>query len=427
MRPAGSLFFPLDRKLQLGVEGYSPAILRRAIRQVQKATSFADASDDLRELAAIEISPTHLGRLAKRIGSEWEQTRNNRVEAYKQGQLPVEHAEPPKAAVVEIDGGRVHTRAEDTGRGVHDPSWRENKVACLQTMTSRCHSIDPQPEPPRKFLDQAEAARLASEIKSSCGGAKTRRKKATEADAAKRAKRARKRRGRRKGPKKLVKTVVASMAGSEEFGWQVAAEAHRRGLHLARQKGYLCDGQKYNWTLYDMHFVVMGFIGILDFVHLMAYLYGAAQASAGKGSPAAWVLYEKWLRWAWGGQVKTLIDDLRKQSARMGAAPEGCAEDDARRVVSETLGYVKNNESRMDYPRYRMLGLPICSSAVESTVKQMNRRVKGSEKFWLEGGAEAMLQLRAAHLSEDGTAQRYWSQPRPEGRAVGEGRLGCAA
>jgi hypothetical protein len=34
-----------------------------------------------------------------------------------------------------------------------------------------------------------------------------------------------------------------------------------------------------------------------------------------------------------------------------------------------------------------------------------------------------MRQLRAAHLSEDGTAQPYGEQPRPEGRAVGEGRL----
>jgi len=47
---------------------------------------------------------------------------------------------------------------------------------------------------------------------------------------------------------------------------------------------------------------------------------------------------------------------------------------------------VTNNRQRMDYPEYRRLGLPISSAPVESTIKQMNRRVKGSEKFWLEGG-----------------------------------------
>lgn len=36
-----------------------------------------------------------------------------------------------------------------------------------------------------------------------------------------------------------------------------------------------------------------------------------------------------------------------------------------------------------------------------------NRRVKGSEKFWSEAGAEAILQVRAAFLSEDGRPDRH--------------------
>jgi hypothetical protein len=30
-------------------------------------------------------------------------------------------------------------------------------------------------------------------------------------------------------------------------------------------------------------------------------------------------------------------------------------------VAAEALGYVENNRGRMDYPRYRRLGLPISS------------------------------------------------------------------
>lgn len=37
--------------------------------------------------------------------------------------------------------------------------------------------------------------------------------------------------------------------------------------------------------------------------------------------------------------------------------------------------------------------------AVESAIKRINRRVKGSEKFWSEPGAEAILQLRADYLT----------------------------
>ncbi len=61
----------------------------------------------------------------------------------------------------------------------------------------------------------------------------------------------------------------------------------------------------------------------------------------------------------------------------------------------------------MDYPRYRRQGLPWTTSHVESTVKIFNRRVKGSEKFWGEAGAEAILQVRAAFLSEDGRLERH--------------------
>lgn len=402
------------------------------MRQAQKAASFADASSDLRELARLRISATHLRRLAGRVGEEWQDLRDGQAEAFKEGRLNVERPQPPQVAVVQVDGGRLQTREGEAGRGIHGPRWRESKVACFQTMASSCHALDPQPEPPAKFLDPVEAARLAAEIKSRRGGGggekKARpEKKAGGAEAAGAAQKERRGKKKRKGPRNLVKTVAASMANSEGFGWQVAAEVHRRGLHLAKRKGYVCDGQRYNWALFEMHLLPLGFVGILDFIHPMAHLYGAAQAAGTKGGGQAWQRYEGWLRLAWAGRAEELIEDLRRQSGRLGESPEGCAGDDARRVVAEALGYLRNNRGRMDYPRYRALGLPVFSAAVESTIKQLNRRVKGSEKFWLQGGAEAMLQLRAAHLSEDDTAARLWRQPRPEGRAVGEGHLGTAA
>ena len=55
----------------------------------------------------------------------------------------------------------------------------------------------------------------------------------------------------------------------------------------------------------------------------------------------------------------------------------------------------------MNYAEYRRRGLPISSAPVESAIKQLNRRVKGTEKFWVSGGAESMLQVRTAILSED--------------------------
>ncbi len=52
--------------------------------------------------------------------------------------------------------------------------------------------------------------------------------------------------------------------------------------------------------------------------------------------------------------------------------------------------------------------------------------MKGTEKFWITGGAEAVLQVRSAYLSEDDRATAFHDR-RPRGRAAGRARLTPAA
>jgi hypothetical protein len=401
--------------------------MEKGVRQASKASSFVEASEDMRELAEIGISPTHLQRLSERVGEEWVEFRDEEVEKFRQRRLERTYKEPPRgAAVVMLDGGRVQTRAEDAGRGVSAPGWRESKVACCLTMQTKAQAVDPQPEPPAKFLEPTHAARLASEVKRRSrpsmerSAADRRTSQAAKGKAGKKPKR-RKRAG--KCPR--VRTVVATMENSETFGWQVAAEVHRRGLDRAQRKACVCDGQAYNWSIYEMHLLPAGFIAILDFLHLLAYLHDAAYALGGADEARAWKTYQQWLRWAWSGKVGLLLSALRAAVAALKA--KGSTAAARRQTVEETLTYVTNNRQRMNYPEYRCLGLPVSSAPVESTIKQINRRIKGSEKFWLEGGAEAMLQLRAAQLSQDDRWKQYWARPRKHRRAVGTGRLAQAA
>jgi hypothetical protein len=423
-RPAGWCFSPLDDRLGLTSEGFSPGAIRLAVRQAGKAP-FASASEDLRELGNLRISPAHLQRLCERVGTEWAAARDADVEAFRAGQLQPTVAAAPAVAAVMLDGGRLQTRAAQAGPGVHGKAWHETKVACCLSLASQEKVVDPQPEPPSAFLEPPRVARLTQEIKSRKGGATAATRPAETGPKAKGKSRKGRRRRRRSAGKtqKRVRTVLASMANSATFGWHVSAEVHRRRLGEAKRKACVCDGLNWNWSIFTLHLLPLGFIGILDVVHLVAALYAAAQA-AESGAYRAWALYAQWLRWAWSGEVRLLLAGLRAVAARLGPAPAEAKEDDPRKVAAGTVTYVENNRERMKYPEYRKQGLPISSAPVESVIKQLNQRVKGSEKFWLGGGAEAVLQVRAAYLSEDGRAERYWTRPRPRGRAVGGGRLG---
>ncbi len=385
-------FFPPDLKPELGTEGYSPTLVKKAVRQAAKAASFRDAGEDLRELARPSVSPTHLRRPTERVGREWQRQRDADARALKGDRLARDYAKAPAVAAVMPDGGRYRTRAEAAGPGVTAPAWREDKAACCQTYASRASAADPQPRPPSKFLDRVRVTRLAAELRAHGGKGVGR---ADQAPPPPRPKRRRARKATR--PRRLVRTVTATTADNEAFGWRVAAEVHRRGPDRARRKACVGDGSRAVWAVFEFHLPAAGFIGILDFLHLLSHLDAAACAARPKGTEAAWALYAQWLCRAWSGKVPPLPGGRRAVCKRLGEAAAGAAEDDPRRVAADTLGYVENNRGRMDYPEYRRLGLPIGSAAVESVIKQLNRRVKGSEKYWPRGGAEAVLRVRAAY------------------------------
>jgi hypothetical protein len=91
--------------------------------------------------------------------------------------------------------------------------------------------------------------------------------------------------------------------------------------------------------------------------------------------------------------------ELDAEQEGIGAAPADAGATDPRVVLARVRGYLRNNAERMKYPEYRKAGLPVTSSWVESLIKEINYRVKGTEKFWNEDGAERILAVRAAALS----------------------------
>jgi hypothetical protein len=171
-----------------------------------------------------------------------------------------------------------------------------------------------------------------------------------------------------------------------------------------------------NWSVYKRYFP--RWTAVLDFVHAMTYVYAAAMA--GRTFAEGWPVYDRWIRWVWAGQVSRVIEELTARQQEVGKATKEDKEGSPRRVVQDALTYLGNHQDKMRYDEYRKAGLPLMSSHVESTVKQINYRVKGTEKFWTEQGAEAILQLRADYLSDDEPLDDFWQ--RRQAAATGQRR-----
>ncbi len=380
--------------------------------------SFVQGSQDLRKLAEVEVSAKQVERVCKRIGQERVAERTAAVEAYEA--LPLverkgvpENVAPPELAVVGCDGGRLQILdrggkkaeaepAADEEDGSTSQHWREDKIGLLMTMQSEESASDPCPEIPEHFVDPTRIQKLARELKKHAPLQDEAVKETSEPEVGAESLSAD--HAQWNPPEVKEKRLVGSRLRWPDFGPILAAAAWAWGFFGARRKAFIGDGSDNNWTIWRQHF--SSFVPILDFIHALSYVFAAA--TAGRHFREGWPIYKQWIAWVWKGEVDKVIAALAQRQLELGTPTAEDKETSPRQLVARALAYLQNHQEQMCYAEYRRLGLPITSSYVESAVKQFNQRVKGTEKFWSETGAEAMLQLRADHLSDDEPLQRFW-------------------
>ena len=185
----------------------------------------------------------------------------------------------------------------------------------------------------------------------------------------------------------------------EEFGQELFVTAYEAGYGRGERWVFLGDGAHWLWELAALHFPEA--VRILDWYHLSEHVREAGRVVFGEGS-------EEGRRWSEArlselyegrhGEARRAVQELRK---RLRSAAK-------REVLRKLAVYLENNRERMDYPRYRAMGLPIGSGPVESACKSLvSARCKQSGmRNWRCRRAEAILALRAA--KSDRRFRRLW-------------------
>ena len=259
-------------------------------------------------------------------------------------------SEPLPLLVITADGGRVQTIQDNP-----DEKWKENKVGVV---------YDAVPVPEQPGVDY-------------------------------------------KGPPPGPRSVVATMEPWEKLGGHLSALANRRCYAHALKKVFLSDGAHSIRSVREVSFSDAAFV--LDWAHAAEHVHQTAQAAFGN-SPKAELWAERQKTRLWNGQLGLFLTDIRRLVRKLGPPPPKANANDPRRIVANQLEYFSSNRAGLDYPTFRKRGWPIGSGIIESTIKQLAKRVKGTEKHWTIAGAEQTLQVVANILSEDRSWERFWKR-----------------
>lgn len=183
---------------------------------------------------------------------------------------------------------------------------------------------------------------------------------------------------------------------SEEFGERIYAEAMRYGLSRAKRVSVLGDGAVWIWNIAGEKFP--NAIQIVDYFHASEHLSDLAKVIHAKDK----VIRDLWLDTQrtelWDGDVALVIESMRRMETD---------NKDTKEILRKTIQYFETNEQRMQYAKFRKMGLFVGSGVIEAGCKTIvGQRLKQSGMRWTVRGANAIISLRCCQIS--GQWEDYW-------------------
>jgi hypothetical protein len=213
-----------------------------------------------------------------------------------------------------------------------------------------------------------------------------------------------KQKGKPREPQARGKWLTASV--TDDIPAVIAAafdEAERRDPRHEREWPVLIDGNNTQIEAVTAEAARRGITVtvVIDFIHVLEYLWKAAWSFFDKGEPAA----EEWVadqaRKILHGKASQVAAGIRRRATTYGYSPA------ERAGADECARYLDNKNDCLDYATALTKGWPIATGIIEGACRHIVKdRMDITGARWGLEGAEAILKLRA--IIANGDFEDYW-------------------
>ena len=195
------------------------------------------------------------------------------------------------------------------------------------------------------------------------------------------------------------KLMRVTRHGVDRAGKMLRAMAEDVRLHRADQVAAVTDGAEWIAGLIDRNLPKRKTTVILDFYHAAEHVHQTRRTVFGEenaeGKQWAGTLIDGLLHQPFDGWWQALA----QTRGRVRAASK-------RQSLDGLMQYLLKRREKLDYARFRSLGLKIGSGPTESGCKSESRRLKGVGMRWNAANAEAMMALES--LQQSNLWPTYW-------------------
>jgi hypothetical protein len=382
--PGRSNVHPLDAALNLPEEKHSHGL--RKLTAIEAARGSIDAAGAaITRATGVRIGKRQLEEMVRRAAAH--------VEAFYLSRV-IKPAPDGHPLVLTFDGKGIVMLPEALR-----PATAKAAAAAEGKLATR---LSPGEKHGRKRMaelacvyDAVPVPRVPEDIIST--PAQKRRKKKAQAGAAKG-------RGKPREPQARGKWLTASV--TDDIPAVIAAafgEAARRDPGQQREWVILIDGNNTQIEAVTAEAAGRGIAVtiVIDFIHVLEYLWKAAWSFFNKGEPAA----EEWVadqaRKILRGKSAQVATGIRRRATTYGyTAAERAGADEAAR-------YLDNKKEHLDYATALEKGWPVATGVIEGAARWLVKdRMDITGARWSLEGAEAILKLRA--LTASGDFDAYW-------------------